>query len=77
MGGDRHSAAFSLAFVLHLTDRMGGWNGGWKGVWIGLDQIGTLPLDELINGRFLRRIDEFFRLVFVVTSFFFLLTGGG
>lgn len=44
---------------------------------VGLDQIGgTLPsFDELIYGRFLRPVNEFFRLVFVVT--FFSLFGGG
>lgn len=54
---------------------MGWWDGVWLDLVVGLDQIGgTLPsFDELIYGRFLRPVNEFFRLVFVVTFFPYLV----
>ena len=65
---ESHSAAFSR-FVLHWTD---GWVGGmvgWRLDWIGPDRYPSLWWTYY--GRFSRPLDEFFRLVFVVTLFYF------
>lgn len=63
----------SLCFAFDGSDGWVGGIGGWDGVWIGLDWTRSVPfpLMNLLTAVFLRPIDEFFRLVFVVNSFLF------